>query len=228
MRGARRKGRATGPPYPGPVSEHYFSETSATADRRFPLHVRLAGRELELVSSSSVFSGHGLDKATAVLLNRLDAVAPVPAGARILDLGCGWGPIALTAALEHPDAEVWAVDVSERARALTSQNAQRLGLADVRVRAPHEVPEQLEFDVIWSNPPIRIGKEVLHELLEHWIGRLRPTGTAALVVGRNLGADPLARWLRERFPARAVEKAASAKGFRIIEVGPAQEDAPRS
>lgn len=202
------------------MSEHYFTPSPTAEDHRFPLHVRLAGRELELVSSSAVFSGRGVDKATAVLLNRLDELAPVPEGARLLDLGCGWGPIALTAALEHPSTQVWAVDVSERARELTAHNARRLGLDNVTVVAPEQVPAELRFEVIWSNPPIRIGKEALHELLQHWLGRLTPQGTAALVVGKNLGADPLARHLGEQLPDRTVAKVASAKGFRILEIGP--------
>lgn len=201
------------------MDEHYFTPSPATADRRFPLPVRLAGRDLELVSSSSVFSGHGLDKATSVLLNRLDEITEPPVGAKILDLGCGWGPIALTAALLHPDAEVWAVDVSERARELTAENARRAGVDNVRVISPQQVPADLALDAIWSNPPIRIGKPALHELLREWTARLRPQGTAAFVVGKNLGADPLARWLGELLPEREVAKVASAKGFRILEIG---------
>ena len=202
------------------MDEHYFTPSPTVEDRRFPLRVTLAGAERALVSSTAVFSGHGLDKATAVLLSRLDEVEPVPAGARLLDLGCGWGPIALTAALLHPDTDVWAVDVSERARDLTAANAAALGLTDVHVAAPEDVPAELSFEVIWSNPPIRIGKEALHALLLQWIARLTPEGTAAMVVGRNLGADPLARWLDEQLPGRTVAKVASAKGFRILEVGP--------
>ena len=203
------------------MDEHYFSPSPQTEDRRFPLRVRLAGRDLDLVSSSSVFSGRGLDKATAVLLDRLDEITAPPAGATIVDLGCGWGPIALTAALLHPDAQVWAVDVSSRARELTAENAQRAGLENVRVLAPEEVPEDLVVDALWSNPPIRIGKPALHALLLEWLGRLSPQGTAAMVVGKNLGADPLARWLGEQLPEREVAKVASAKGFRVLEVGPA-------
>ncbi|HEX7350142.1 class I SAM-dependent methyltransferase [Brachybacterium sp.] len=204
------------------MDEHYFTPSPATDDRRFPLRVRLAGRDLDLVSSASVFSGRGLDKATAVLLDRLDEITDPPRGATIVDLGCGWGPIALTAALLHPESTVWAVDVSERARELTTENARRAGLDNVRVVTPQEVPEDLAPDAIWSNPPIRIGKQALHELLREWTARLAPQGTAALVVGRNLGADPLARWLGEQLPDRTVEKVASAKGFRVLEVGPAE------
>lgn len=203
------------------MAEHYFTEDPTTDDARRPLRVRLAGDERDLVSSRSVFSGARLDKATAVLLDRLDVLPEVPTGATLVDLGCGWGPLALTAALEHPDADVWAVDVSRRARELTAENAERLGLDTVRVLAPEDVPDSLGIDVLWSNPPIRIGKEALHELLTLWMGRLAPTGWAALVVGRNLGADPLAAWLGELLPERRVSKAASAKGFRVILVGPA-------
>lgn len=205
------------------MEQHYFTDSAADgADH--PLRVRLAGAERDLISNSAVFSGRGLDKATAVLLDRLDELTPVPEGARLLDLGCGWGPIALTAALLHPRAEVWAVDVTERARRLTSRNAQRLGLGNVRVCAPEEFPDGLALDAIWSNPPIRIGKQALHELLLHWTARLAPQGTAALVVGKNLGADPLARWLDEQLPGRSVAKVASAKGFRVLEVGPLEGD----
>lgn len=202
------------------MDEHYFTANPSAPDRRFPLPVRLAGRDLDLVSSSAVFSGHGLDKATAVLLDRLDEVAEPREGGTLVDLGCGWGPIALTAALRHPGVEVWAVDVSERARELTAENARRAGVENLRVLAPEEIPGDLAVDTLWSNPPIRIGKPALHELLREWTARLRPTGTAALVVGKNLGADPLARWLGELLPAREVGKAASAKGFRVLEIGP--------
>ncbi len=203
------------------VTEHYFSETSATDAARRPLRVRLAGAERDLVSSAAVFSGGGLDKATAVLLDRLDVLPAVPARATVVDVGCGWGPIALSAALLHPDATVWAVDVSQRARELTRENATRLGLEDrLHVVAPDEVPADLVPDVIWSNPPIRIGKDALRALLLEWTGRLAPSGWAGLVVGRNLGADPLAAWLDARLPRRSVTKAASAKGFRVLEVSP--------
>ena len=208
-------------PYPAGVDEHYFTPSPATDDRRFPLQVRLAGRDLDLVSSASVFSGHGLDKATAVLLARLDEITPPPPSATIVDLGCGWGPITLTAALLHPDAQIWAVDVSERARELTAENARRAGLTNVHVISPEQVPEGFAPDAIWSNPPIRIGKQALHALLLEWTARLAPQGTAALVVGKILGADPLARWLDEQLPQREVAKVASAKGFRVLEVGPA-------
>ena len=69
---------------------------------------------------------------------------------------------------------------------------------------------------IWSNPPIRIGKQALHDLLLTWLPRLKPDGAAYLVVGKNLGADSLTAWLTSQdWPAR---KLASAKGFRVLKV----------
>lgn len=202
------------------VTEHYFTPSPATADDRRDLRVELAGAPRDLVTSRSVFSGGGVDKATAVLLDRLDQLPEVPAGGRVVDLGCGWGPIALTIALLHRDCEVWAVDVSQRARDLTAENARRLGLETVRVVAPEQVPSDLVADVLLSNPPVRIGKAALHALLAEWTGRLAPTGWAGLVVGRNLGADPLTAWLAAELPEREVGKAASAKGFRVIRISP--------
>ena len=136
---------------------------------------------------------------------------------RFLDLGCGYGVIGLACAVAAPDAAVTAVDVNRRALLLARENAESLGVAE-RLSAcePDEVPADAVFDEIWSNPPIRIGKEALHELLLTWLPRLVPEGRAVLVVGKNLGADSLQRWLVDQgYPT---ERLASAKGFRVLEV----------
>jgi 16S rRNA G1207 methylase RsmC len=109
------------------------------------------------------------------------------------------------------------VDVNERALQLTAENAQALGLVDrVRPCLPEQVPENVSFDEIWSNPPIRIGKPALHDLLDVWFARLTPMGRAVMVVGKNLGADSLQRWLIGE--GYACQRLASAKGFRVFEV----------
>jgi 16S rRNA G1207 methylase RsmC len=153
-----------------------------------------------------------LDRGTAVLLRE----SPIPTGRpRILDLGCGYGPIALAIALACPGAVIDAVDVNERALELCRDNARALGVTDrVLVQRPEEVLPDIRYDEIWSNPPIRIGKDPLHALLLHWLDRLRPDGVARLVVGKNLGADTLQRWLGEQ--GYSVQRAASAKGFRVL------------
>ncbi len=192
--------------------EHYFTADPSVPFTRKPVHARVWGHDLALVSGSGVFAQGRLDSGTAVLFREAEPQAP---DGPFLDLGCGYGVVALALAAARPEAEVWAVDVNERALLLTRENA---GSAGARVHAvpPGEVPADLRFSEIWSNPPIRIGKPALHALLLTWLPRLAPGGRAVLVVGRNLGADSLQRWLGEQgFPATRL---ASAKGFRVLEV----------
>ncbi|MGB7820299.1 MAG: methyltransferase [Ornithinibacter sp.] len=194
--------------------DHYFSAAPASADARRRVHVRLAGRPVEVEVASGIFSPGGIDKGTAVLLE--EAPAP-PASGTFLDLGCGWGPIALTLGLSAPGASVYAVDVNERALDLTARNAASLGLEGVRASRPDGVPPEVRFDLIWSNPPIRVGKAVLHDLLRTWLPRLTPAGSAYLVVQKNLGSDSLQRWVGSEL-GMPCARLASSKGFRVLEV----------
>jgi 16S rRNA (guanine1207-N2)-methyltransferase len=193
------------------VEEHYFTADPSVAFKRSPVTVAVWGQKLALDTASGVFAQGRLDIGTSILLRETDPPHP----GTILDLGCGYGVIGLAIARTVPDATVWGVDVNERAIRVANENAESLGLsARFRAVLPDEVPD-VEFDAIWSNPPIRIGKEALHELLLTWLPRLAPGGHATMVVGRNLGADSLAKWLDvQGFPTR---KLASAKGFRVLE-----------
>ncbi len=206
--------------------EHYFSAQPASADERRTISVRLAGHDARVETAGGVFSPDHVDHATQILL---DEAPPPPATGDLLDLGCGWGPIALTLALLSPDARVWAVDVNERALDLVRRNAAALGLANVRAVTPDEVPGDIAFAAIWSNPPIRVGKAALHELLLRWLPRLAPGAVAHLVVGKNLGADSLQRWLAEALagplPGVEIARAASARGFRILAVAAGDDTA---
>ncbi|BDZ47577.1 class I SAM-dependent methyltransferase [Naasia aerilata] len=194
---------------------HYFSSAPSGPLRARRIRTVLAGRELEVTTGAGVFSPDHLDTGTRVLL---ETVPEPPADGDLLDLGCGWGPVALTLALSSPGATVWAVDVNERALELTRRNAGDLGLIRVNARLPEDVPETVAFGTIWSNPPIRIGKAELHALLGRWLPRLAPDGTAWLVVQKNLGADSLHRWLDEEFPGFSTTRVASEKGFRVLRV----------
>jgi 16S rRNA G1207 methylase RsmC len=176
--------------------------------------VDLGVRHVELATDAGVFSHTGLDPGTAVLLR--EAPLSVAAG-EVLDLGCGYGPIALALAEANPGATVWAVDVNSRALELTAANAARLGAGNVRVCSPDEVPEATRFAAVYANPPIRIGKPALHELLARWLARLQPAGVAYLVVARNLGADSLARWLADE--GFGVRRLSAHRGYRVLAVG---------
>ncbi len=196
------------------ASEHYFSPTPGGELKLRTIRARIAGEERELVTANAVFSPERIDQGTAVLL--ANTVAPPPGG-NLLDLGCGWGPIALTLALESPRATVWAVDVNERALDLVRENAQRLSIPNINAVTPDNVPDGVNFTAIWSNPPIRVGKSELHNLLERWLPRLDPGSDAWLVVQRNLGSDSLHRWLESTFPENfSFARAATSKGYRVI------------
>ncbi|RMH78904.1 MAG: methyltransferase domain-containing protein, partial [Actinomyces sp.] len=172
---------------------HYFSPAPDGPSDPRTVRVTLPDLSVDLVSDRGVFSHRRLDPGTRLLL--LEAPLPLPDETTIVDLGCGWGPIACVTARRAPHATVWAVDVNERARRLTAANAERLGLTNVRVAAPDDVPADLTVDRLLSNPPIRIGRDRLRRLLAIWLDRLSPTGRAHLVVQRHLGADSLARHL---------------------------------
>lgn len=193
--------------------DHYFSADPNATFRRTAIEAEVWGETLHLESGSGVFAHGKLDIGTAVLFRETTP----PTGARkVLDVGCGYGVIGLAIARTCPDAEVVGVDVNQRAVLLANENAASLGLDDrFRATTPDAVPNDATYDEIWSNPPIRIGKAALHEMLLTWLPRLRPGGRAVMVVGKNLGADSLQRWLVEQ--GFATERSASAKGFRILQ-----------
>jgi 16S rRNA G1207 methylase RsmC len=194
--------------------EQYFTASPSSDARERTIRVVLQGEPFDLKTADGVFSSEHLDTGTAVLL----ASVPPPAKeGDLLDLGCGWGPVAIAMARRSPDASVWAVDVNERALALAAANAQIAGV-DIKTTYPQDIPVGVEFATIWSNPPIRVGKAALHELLETWLPRLAPGGTAWLVVAKQLGGDSLQKWIADRFPDLDVSRATTDKGFRVLEV----------
>lgn len=202
------------------TAQHYFSATPDGPLERRSIQVRLRGHAVTLVTAGGTFSPEHVDRGTLALLN----AAPMPpASGTALDLGCGWGAISLALALEAPELDVWAVDVNERALLLTGENAESLGLDRVRPTLPADVPAETTFDLMWSNPPIRIGKDALHQLLSDWLPRLNAGGEAWLVVAKKLGGDSLQAWIAAQFgPELAVERHSTDAGFRVLRVRRAQ------
>jgi 16S rRNA G1207 methylase RsmC len=197
-------------------TDHYFSAEPASPDERRTVEVTLDGRRLALTTARGVYSPDRLDPGTGVLL--AGAPDPSPTG-DLLDLGCGWGPIAITLALRSPDAHVWGVDVNRRALDLARRNAASAGVgSSVSFCEPDEVPDDLRFATIWSNPPIHVGKAALHSLLERWLPRLADDGVAHLVVQKHLGSDSLQKWVNAQDWGLTCSRLSSAKAFRILEV----------
>jgi 16S rRNA (guanine1207-N2)-methyltransferase len=196
-------------------SGHYFDPSPSARPRERTITLALPDRSLELVTGSGVFSPDRVDPGTKLLL--LEGPEPRADLGPLLDLGCGYGPIAVTLATRCPDAQVWAIEVNERARELCRRNAERHGVSDrIHVCAPDEVDPAVSFGQIWSNPPIRVGKSVLHHLLGTWLGRMAAGGSAHLVVSKHLGADSLQSWLTEQgFEAT---RRRSRMGYRLLDV----------
>lgn len=196
------------------MADHYFSEQPGVSDKRFTHTVSIRGTSYEVETARGVFSHDGLDRGTAVLLTY--ANAPASDGICV-DLGCGWGAVSLALATEST-GRVIAVDINERARELTAINAERAGLHNIEVYSPNEALAIIEdhgIDTLWSNPPVRIGKKALHELMDMWLPHVR--GNATMVMSKNLGADSFASWLADRWN---VDRRGTAKGFRVFDVTP--------
>jgi 16S rRNA (guanine1207-N2)-methyltransferase len=192
---------------------HYFDDDPDAPSSPVFVDVTLADTAFVMETDRGVFSRGHLDTATSMLLR---ADLPIAASGDLLDLGCGAGPIALTMARRSPDATVWALDVNARALELCRRNAERNALPNVRVVSPDDVPPDVRFATIWSNPPIRIGKAALHDLLSTWLARLDAAGSASLVVQKHLGADSLQRWLIEL--GYQCDRVGSKAGFRLLTV----------
>lgn len=203
------------------MQEHYFTADPSAPSRPDTVRVVLPGVDLTLATDRGVFSGARLDRGTRILLEH----APMPPRrGPLLDLGCGYGPIALTLATRRRRLPVWAVDVNDRALDLTRRNAADLG--NVTVARPDDVPGDVEFAGIYSNPPIRSGKAALHGMMQRWLPRLAPEGRAYLVVHNHLGSDSFADWLNAQ--GWPTSRLVSVQGYRVLEVGCSSSEAPPS
>ncbi len=195
----------------------YFDAEPTVASAAKTIDLFLPDLSLELMTDRGVFSGDRIDPGTKILLS--EGPEAIPTDELILDIGTGYGPITCALAKRNPQATVWGVEINERARSLCVENAKHNGLDNLEVRSPEEVPGNLQFDRIWSNPPIRIGKTQLHQLLLQWLPRLQPLGSAHLVVQKHLGADSLHRWLQNQ--GFIVERRCSRKAYRVLDITPA-------
>jgi 16S rRNA G1207 methylase RsmC len=196
--------------------DHYFSQEPSSPLKPKTIQIPVAGEMVDVTTASGTFSPTQLDFGTEVLIEQMDLT---PDSGNLLDLGCGWGPIALNLGKLRPNTKVWAVDVNARSVELTQANAKKLGISNITALLPDLVPADLRFSGIWSNPPIRIGKKELHELLVMWLPRLDSGAEAYLVVQKNLGSDSLQKWLTEELAAGfEVSRHTSIRTYRVLKI----------
>ena len=197
------------------AGEHYFTQDPTAPLKTSEVTFEVGQTEFSLVAGSGTFSSSKLDPGTRVLLSKY---SHFPTTGNVLDLGCGWGPISCAIARLSPETKLWALDINQRSLDLTEQNAKKLGLHNVKPVVANQIPEDIEFSAIWSNPPIRIGKAALHQLLKTWLPKLAPEGVAMLVVAKQLGADSLGAWIQNEFPGLETSRFSTDKGYRVLRV----------
>ncbi len=197
---------------PGQAGQHYFAKSPQSASKPRQVTLRVGELEVSLWTDHGVFSHGGIDRGTRLLIKHLD----VPPQGRVLDWGCGYGPIGIAVALQQPECAVEMVDINERACALAERNVQELNLDNVTVvcgEAPPVLADR-SFDIIVSNPPLRAGRLEVEALIDDAARRLTSGGELWLVVRTRQGARRFLEYMAQHFP-RAAERGVGG-GFRVL------------
>ncbi|HMS25600.1 MAG TPA: methyltransferase [Acidimicrobiia bacterium] len=194
----------------------YFDESPDVPSD--PKTVLFTFKEIDYVfeTDRGVFSYERIDKATRILLDVFSEKYYGDQPEMIIDVGCGYGPITCVVADQFPQAHIIGVETNQRARDLAIKNCRKnIGGDRIRIMSPAEVDDTIMVDLIVSNPPIRIGKDALYELLRGWSTRLNEGGQMWIVMAKNLGSDSTAAYLESEC-GLAVHRVASKKGFRVL------------
>lgn len=193
-------------------NQHYYSNQPVTEHKRRELETVLHGSKFKFISDAGVFSKSGVDYGSKVLIEALD----IPSQASVLDVGCGYGPIGLTAAKLAKDGHVTMIDINSRAVELAKENARLNGINNVTILESDlfESVQGKEFDIVITNPPIRAGKETVHRIFELAYEHLRDRGELWIVIQKKQGS-PSAKAKLESLFSR-VEEVTKDKGYRIF------------
>ncbi|RCX14005.1 16S rRNA (guanine1207-N2)-methyltransferase [Fontibacillus phaseoli] len=193
------------------MPEHYYTNQPATAHDRKVWDAKLRGQAFCFISDAGVFSKGGVDYGSRVLIDAME----VPVDARVLDVGCGYGPIGLSAALLASRGHVTMIDVNGRAVELAKENATANRITNVTVLQSDLFAElgEEKFDIVLTNPPIRAGKEIVHTIFEGAFERLRDGGSLWIVIQKKQGAPSAKQKLESLFDS--VEEVTKDKGYRI-------------
>ncbi|MFC4778090.1 class I SAM-dependent methyltransferase [Paenibacillus sp. GCM10023252] len=193
------------------MTDHYYAQSPGVKHDRHKLQVNIRGIDFTFMTDAGVFSKSGIDYGSRVLLDALE----LNGNERILDVGCGYGPIGLTAAKLAPQGHVTMVDINERAVALSRENAVRNGVSHVEVLQSDALAAVADrrYDVILTNPPIRAGKAVVHRIFEESWSCLNPGGSLWVVIQKKQGAASAEDKLESLF--EEVSEVTKDKGYRI-------------
>lgn len=194
------------------MANHYYSENPETAHDLHQWSFELAGKTFQFVTDSGVFSRGTVDYGSRVLIDHFDATE-LPEGS-LLDVGCGYGPIGLALAYQTK-RPVEMIDVNNRAVELAQGNAKRNGIeADIHQSNIYETLNQKTYAAIISNPPIRAGKKVVHQILSEAAPLLKIGGSLTIVIQKKQGAPSAKSKMEEVFGN--AEIVAKDRGYYII------------
>lgn len=194
------------------MSDHYYARTPGVEHNRQLHETELRGYRFKFMTDAGVFSKTGVDYGSRVLIDALE----IQDNASVLDVGCGYGPIGLTAARLAPNGYVTMIDINERAIELAKENAKLNGIHNITAIQSdvYESVQQNRYDVIVTNPPIRAGKAVVHRIFEEGYQLLKPGGSMWVVIQKKQGAPSAEAKLDELFGN--VEEVTKDKGYRIF------------
>ncbi|MNJ33420.1 class I SAM-dependent methyltransferase [Paenibacillus bouchesdurhonensis] len=193
------------------MADHYYTNKPSTAHDRKVWDAELRAQKFRFVSDAGVFAKGGVDYGSRVLIEAMD----IPEEAQVLDVGCGYGPIGLTAARLASRGHVTMIDVNRRAVELAQENAGNNKVANVTILESDlfaALGEQ-RFDVVLTNPPIRAGKETVHAIFEGAYDRLRDGGALWIVIQKKQGAPSAKQKLESLFSQ--VDEVTKDKGYRV-------------
>ena len=192
------------------MSEQYFTGKPTSESRPVECQFDYRGFTLQFTTDAGVFSKGELDQGTRILLKAL----PAQLAGRVLDLGCGWGPVGVSVGKAFPDCRVVMSDVNERALELAKANAKRNGVQADCVLSDGLDQVQGTFDAVITNPPIRAGKQVIYRMFAQSAQRLNENGCLYIVIRKQQGAQSAVTYLKTLF--QSVEAIDKSGGFWIL------------
>jgi len=177
------------------MNDHYYTSAPSSESRPVEAKFTYRGHSLTMKTDAGVFSRGELDAGTRILLEAL----PEHITGRVLDLGCGWGPVGVSVHLENPNTEIFFSDINERALGLTQENALRYSVPGTFIQSDGFSEIEGIFDCIITNPPIRTGKQTIYRMFADAKNHLSEQGELYIVIRKQQGAESAKKYLQELF-----------------------------
>ena len=176
------------------MPDYYYTQEPASAHKERSITARALGLTLSFETDAGVFSKNELDPGSRLLIESMGALS-----GRVLDLGCGWGPVGTFLSLANPQAQLVMSDVNERALDLARRNLKNNGAKAEVVASDGFAALEGTFDHVVTNPPIRAGKALIYGLFDTAHERLREGGALTIVIRKQQGAPSALKHLQETF-----------------------------